>query len=205
MAGKRDDWTWRQGSPPPVIQDHSKAKLDLLRKYLREYLIIVGGRQKGYGHLELTVIDAFCGGGKFRPGNRDEAEIKGSPLVLLESAQSARDELFEQTRSDSFDWNVRFVFNDVAPDHTAYLQEVLKDEGHDISGRMITILTGEFETNLDHMIAATREISPRVGRSLWILDQTGWNAATLASIARILRELPRSEVILSTANCTQPH
>lgn len=199
MARKSDDWTWHHRSPPPVIQDHSKAKLDLLGKYLREYLRIVGGTQKRYGHLELTVIDAFCGGGRFRPGNRGEADIKGSPLVLLESARLAKEELLKQTRNDPFDWNVRFVFNDAAPDHTAYLKEVLKDEGHDISRETITILTGKFEANLDQMIAATRTISPRAGRSLWILDQTGWTAATLASIARILRELPRSEVILTLA------
>ena len=199
MAGRRDDWTWRQGSAPPTIQDHSKAKLALLGKYLHEYLRIVGGRQKGYGHLELTVIDAFCGGGRFRSENRDEADIKGSPLVLLEAAQIAREELLEQTRSDPFEWNVRFVFNDLSPEHTAYLQEVLTEEGHDIGGDAITILTGEFEANLDRMIAAARKISPRVGRSLWILDQTGWTAATFSSIARILRELPRSEVILTLA------
>ena len=199
MADSPGEWTWRRGQVPPLIQDHSKAKLELLGRYLREYLRIVGGRQKGYGHLELTVVDAFCGGGKFRSGDRDEAEIKGSPLVLLEAARAARGEILSQTRDSAFAWNVRFLFNDVAPDHTAYLREVLRHEGHDVSGGPIRILTGEFEANLDQMIAATREISPRVGRSLWILDQTGWSAATLGSIARILRELPKSEVILTLA------
>ena len=199
MADRPDDWTWGRGQAPPLIRDHSKAKLDLLGRYLREYLRIVGGRQKGYGHLELTVVDAFCGGGKFRSGDRVEAEIKGSPFVLLEAAQSARDEILNQTRDSAFAWNVRFLFNDVEPDHTAYLREVLRHEGHDTSAGPIRILTGEFEANLDQMIAAAREISPRVGRSLWILDQTGWSAATLRSIARILRELPKSEVILTLA------
>ncbi len=73
MADRLDDWTWRRGAPPPGIQDHSKAKLELLGRYLREYLRIVGGRQKGYGHLELTVVDAFCGGGQFMSGDREEA------------------------------------------------------------------------------------------------------------------------------------
>ena len=199
MADAPGEWTWRRGQAPPLIQDHSKAKLELLGRYLREYLRIVGGRRKGYGHLELTVVDAFCGGGKFRSGDRDEAEIKGSPLVLLEAARAARDEILSQTRGGAFAWNVRFLFNDVAPDHTAYLREVLRHEGHDVDGGPSRILTGEFEANLDQMIAAVREISPRVGRSLWILDQTGWSAATLGSIARILRELPRSEVILTLA------
>ena len=199
MAAKRDDWKWTLGAPPPIIQDHSTAKLDLLGKYLHEYLRIVGGKQKGYGHLELTVIDAFCGGGKFQAVDRSDADIKGSPLVLLDAAHTARNRFLEQMPESGFDWKVRFLFNDVDPDHTAYLSEVLKHEGYELGGDEITLLTGEFETNLDQMIAAVRGISPRSGRSLWILDQTGWSAATLTSIARILQELPRSEIILTLA------
>ena len=147
----------------------------------------------------MTVVDAFCGGGRFRSGDRQEADIKGSPLVLLDAAQAAREQFFEQMPKSDFDWKVRFVFNDVEPDHTAYLEEVLKGDGHDLRGDHVTLLTGEFETNLDRMIAAVRGISPRAGRSLWILDQTGWSAATLPSIARILKDLPGSEIILTLA------
>ena len=102
MADRPNDWTWRRGEAPPPIQDHSRAKLELLGLYLREYLRIVAGRQKRYGHLELTVVDAFCGGGKFQSGDRDEAEIKGSPLVLLQAAQAARDEVLDQIRDREF-------------------------------------------------------------------------------------------------------
>ena len=95
--------------------------------------------------------------------------------------------------------DLRFVFNDKNTEHITYLEEVLKKEGHVIDGRTITTLTGTFEANLDRMIGLTQEASPRAGRSIWILDQTGWNAATLGSIARILTELPKSEVILTLA------
>ena len=199
MDLRSDNWTWRPGEVPPKIQDHSKAKLELLGSYLREYLRIIGGTQKRYGYLKLTVVDAFCGGGEFRSGDRDEAEIKGSPLVLLDAAQIAREELRESIQESSFDWNVRFVFNDVAFEHTAYLRQALKTRGYELCDSSIQILTGEFEAILDQMIAAAKDLSPRSGRSLWILDQTGWSAATLASIARILRELPKSEVILTLA------
>ena len=121
-----------------IIQDHSTVKLDLLGRYLREYLRIVGGRQRGYGHLELTVVDAFCGGGKFRTADRKEADIKGSPLVLLDAAQAVRDQFFEQVPENEFDWKVRFLFNDVKPEHTVYLEEALKSNGHDLRGDDIT-------------------------------------------------------------------
>ena len=46
MAAKRDDWKWKLGARPPIIQDHSTVKLDLLGRYLREYLRIVGGNRR---------------------------------------------------------------------------------------------------------------------------------------------------------------
>ena len=199
MENDRSEWRWRLGDPPPILKDHSKAKLALLGGYLQEYLRIVGGTARRWGHLELTVVDAFCGGGAFREEARKEDEIAGSPLVLLDAAEAARKRLLDDAGPSTMTCDLRFIFNDIDADHIAYLKEVLKKEGYVIDGQTITTLTGTFETNLDRMIGLTQEASPRAGRSIWILDQTGWSAATLGSIARILTELPKSEVILTLA------
>ena len=192
-------WIWRPNRALPILADHSRMKLELFGRYLYDYLTIVGAKQRRFGHLELTVIDAFSGGGKFRSLERTEDDVKGSPLVLIDAAERARAALHEGAQGPQLDWNVRFVFNDVAPEHTAYLKTALKDEGIDPSDDEFTILTGTFESNLERMIAEVQKVSPRSGRSIWLLDQTGWNGATLQSIARILAKLPRSEIILTLA------
>ena len=135
-------------------------KLELFGRYLYDYLTIVGAKQRRFGHLELTVIDAFSGGGKFRSLERTEDDVKGSPLVLIDAAERARAALHEGAQGPQLDWNVRFVFNDVAPEHTAYLKTALKDEGIDPSDDEFTILTGTFESNLERMIAEVQKVSP---------------------------------------------
>lgn len=55
---------WRPGDPPPPIEEHSKAKLTVLRRYLRAYfdrLSVNPSREE----FRLDLIDGFSGGGVF--------------------------------------------------------------------------------------------------------------------------------------------
>ena len=77
---------WHPNEPPPQIEPHSKAKLDVLRRYIQEYF----NRLNVYPQREefrLDLIDGFAGGGTFRDGN---TELSGTPLVMLEEAEKAR-------------------------------------------------------------------------------------------------------------------
>jgi len=52
---------WEPDSPPPQIEAHSKAKLEVLRKYLRAYFdtLTVKPQQEAF---KLDPVDGFCGG-----------------------------------------------------------------------------------------------------------------------------------------------
>ena len=55
---------WRPGDPPPAIEEHSKAKLTVLRRYLQAYferLSVNPSREE----FKLDLVDGFSGGGTF--------------------------------------------------------------------------------------------------------------------------------------------
>lgn len=66
---------WHPDEAPPNIEPHSKAKLDVLRSYLRAYfdrLNVNPNREQ----FKLDLIDGFAGGGTFL----DEGAIRaGTP------------------------------------------------------------------------------------------------------------------------------
>ena len=80
---------WHPEEPPPIIEEHSKAKLLVLRKYLRAYfdrLNVNPNREE----FKLDLVDGFAGGGTFRDG---DDVVSGSPLVMLEEVEAARERL----------------------------------------------------------------------------------------------------------------
>ena len=64
------DFKWHPDEPPPLIEEHSKAKLDVLRSYLRAYfdrLNVNPARDE----FKLDLIDGFAGGGTFQGQHRN--------------------------------------------------------------------------------------------------------------------------------------
>ena len=54
-----------------------------------------------------------------------------------------------------------------------------------------------FECALDSILREIRRRQPRAGRAIFLLDQTGYSQVKLQLVARIFRELPAAEVILT--------
>ena len=80
---------WHPHEPPPPIKEHSKAKLTVLRRYLRAYFdrLNVNPQREEF---KLDLIDGFAGGGTFRDG--DEI-LSGTPLIMLEESAAAMERL----------------------------------------------------------------------------------------------------------------
>ena len=77
------DFKWHPDEPPPLIEEHSKAKLDVLRSYLRAYfdrLNVNSARDE----FKLDLIDGFAGGGTFRDNT---GIVSGTPLIMLEESK----------------------------------------------------------------------------------------------------------------------
>ena len=71
---------WHPNDPPPLLEDHSKAKLSVLRLYLRAYFDRLGNIP-ARDEFKLDLIDGFAGGGTFRDG---KVITSGTPLIMLE-------------------------------------------------------------------------------------------------------------------------
>ena len=63
----------------------------------------------------------------------------------------------------------------------------------------IVVLNSPFEDEVENILTAIKHRQPRAGRAIFLLDQTGFSQVQLMNVAKILRELPAAEVILTFA------
>ena len=185
---------WHPDEPPPSLEEHSKAKLTVLRSYLRAYfdrLNINPARDE----FKLDLIDGFAGGGIFQDG--DEI-VSGTPLIMLEETRNARARL-NRKRAKSLRLDCKYYFTDIEAAHTDHLKKILMERGYKGDGGEIVVRNSRFEDAADAIITEVRRRQPRAGRSIFLLDQTGFSQVELALVARIFRELPAAEVILTFA------
>lgn len=184
---------WCLGSPPPSIEEHSLAKLAVLRDYLSSYIDrLCAGSPRDVFKLDL--VDGFCGGGVF---STSDGEVSGSPLIMLEEAQEAYVRL-NADRVKPLAFDLKFHFNDVNSDHISYLRRVLADRAFDIPNDKICIYDpSPFRDVAGRIISDIRARQPRAGRALFLLDQTGFSQVDLSLIKSIFSSLPSAEVILT--------
>ena len=185
---------WHSDEAPPHIEAHSKAKLNVLRSYLRAYFdrLNVNPQREEF---KLALIDGFAGGGTFLDEN---TILSGTPLVMLEETKEAKNRL-NKKRVKRLHIDCKFYFVDKENAHTAHLRKILAERGHNVDGNRIVIRNGLFENELEGILASIRQRQPRSGRAIFLLDQTGFPQVELALISRIFNELPAAEVILTFA------
>ncbi len=187
-------FSWHPDGEPPKLEEHSKAKLDVLRRYLYAYFDRLAANP-ARDEFRLDLIDGFAGGGTFQHGNKTES---GTPLIMLEEYTSAQDRLNEG-RSKPLHFNCKFHFVDVNPDHTNHLRQVLDDRGYRVDNEKIVVHNSPFEDVAEDIIADVQRRQPRAGRAIFLLDQTGFSQVELTLVARIFERLPTAEVILTFA------
>ena len=188
------NFSWHPSEQPPLIEPHSKAKLDVLRSYLRAYfdkLNVNPNREE----FKLDLVDGFAGGGTFRDG---EDIVLGTPLIMLEEFQEAVKRL-NRNRTKSLNFDCKFYFVDKEGAHTDHLQKVLKEREYVVDDDKIVVRNSLFEEEVDNILTEIRRRQPRAGRAIFLLDQTGFSQVKLELVSQIFRELPAAEVILTFA------
>ena len=185
---------WHPDEPPPLIEEHSKAKLTVLRSYLRAYFDRLNANPQRE-EFKLDLVDGFVGGGTFRDGDED---LSGSPLIMLEESAAAVERL-NRNRTKPLRFDCKYYFVDVETAHTDHLRKVLTERGHGTHDDKIIVRTGRFKEELGGILQEIRRRQPRAGRAIFLLDQTGFSQVELALVSRILSELPAAEVILTFA------
>lgn len=188
------NFSWHPNGHPPSIEPHSKAKLDVLRSYLRAYfdrLNVKPNREK----FKLDLVDGFAGGGTFRDG---DDIVLGTPLIMLKEFQEAVERL-NQNRTKSLNFDCKFYFVDKEAAHTDHLQKVLKEREYVVDDDKIVVRNRRFEEEVDNILTEISHRQPRAGRAIFLLDQTGFSQVELELVAQIFRKLPAAEVILTFA------
>ena len=188
------EFRWSPNEPPPPIEPHSKAKLKVLRSYLRAYFDRLNVRPQRE-EFKLDLVDGFAGGGTFRDG--DEI-LSGTPLIMLEELESAKKRL-NDGRKKPLHFDCKCYFVDVKRAHTDHLRQVIAKRGYELDDDQIVIRNGAFENEVDGIILDISRRQPRAGRAIFLLDQTGFANVEISLVSRILGRLPSAEVILTFA------
>ncbi len=187
-------FVWVPGSPPPAIEEHSFAKLSVLRNYVSDYIDrLCDG--SGRDVFKWDLVDGFSGGGLFL--NEGE-EVSGTPLIMLEEAEAAYARLNEK-RTKPLHFDLKFHFVDVACDHTRFLSGVLKERDFHIPNHEVKVHNKPFEDIASEIIEDIKRHQPEAGRALFLLDQKGFSQVEFGLIRRIFDELAHAEVILTFA------
>lgn len=190
-------YDWCLGDPLPALLRHSAVKHALLREYLVEYFLTLVSTPH-QDRIQLTVIDGFCGGGRYI--NEASNEVPGSPIVILEAVQEAKARLLhEQQRRKPIEFDIELICIDESPAAIEHLRYVFEDQGYgDMLRRgSVQTLVGDFNQLADKVIAEANRRSPKAGRAIFVLDQYGYDKVPLSSLHQIFSSLKRAEVILT--------
>lgn len=188
-------YTWKNG--PEAIQQHSIAKHRILQTYLAKYFqTLVGNRPRD--EFKLTLVDGFAGGGLyFHKDTR--AIVRGSPFICLDAEREAAYEI-NKDRKKPVRLDITHIFVEAAKAAYNHLDDALRKEGYaNRIGSSIQLRRGAFEDEVDSIIDFIAKKSPINGRSIFILDQFGYNAISTKIMHKILSTLKGSEIILTFA------
>src|SRR5580698_10028245 len=103
----RSPYGWEPGSPPPIVQQHSVAKHDILRAYLGAYIRTLVADPKR-DEFRLVLVDGFAGGGLYRHAHTGK-EVLGSPFIMLDAVKEA-DAAINAERRKQVKLNIEYFF-----------------------------------------------------------------------------------------------
>lgn len=191
----RAPYIWRPDGPLPLIKQHSVAKHEVLRAYLLEYMqtLVSSPHQE---ELRFTLVDGFAGGGMYQHEATKET-VFGSPLVLLEAAKEA-EALINLGRHKPIRLSLDYFFVEIDNKAVAQLTHTLRAQGYgERLGADIQVLNMDFEQAAEGIRRFISNKNPRIGRSIFFLDQYGYNQVPAPLIRSIFAQLPAAEVILT--------
>lgn len=184
------DWDFHQ---PPDISEHSLAKHEVYRSYLRRYLQELT-KVFGLDRFRINIVDGFAGGGIYKHPATGEPYF-GSPIQLLQVLEELQIELqAKQEKPFVLDFVVHLVEAD--KDALNSLRLTIKHAG--FGGYENTKLFIYEETFEEALPTIQSRVRSR-GRTIFILDQYGYQQVPFRLLTEIFKNLIRPEVILTFA------
>lgn len=190
-------YKWPADGSGAILQQHSVAKLEVLREYLVAYFQTLVTRP-GQEEVRLTLVDGFAGGGVYLHEDTRK-RILGSPFVFLEASKQAQD-IINATRQKPVRFLISYIFVEKNKNAIASLRATLNAEGYGARiGEDIYVVCDTFDAQCDTVITAIKERSPNAGRSVISLDQYGYKDVPTWLIKKLLTQLNRTEILLTFA------
>lgn len=189
-------FVWKPGNKLPTLKPHSGAKLRLIEHYLQAYFDTVVSSPR-MDRLRITLVDGFCGGGAF---DANGLRVQGTPFLLLNAIKTAQAKL-NASRAKPIEIDAQFHFVDLSKHHIDFLREELIREGYLARiGHDIHLHCKKFEEAAVDIEASIQKRTVRgKGRSLFLLDQTGYGDAPFATIRSLFGNFEKAECILTFA------
>lgn len=163
-----------------VVLPHSKAKLDLYKSYLSEYLPILGN--SGYVDA-INIFDIFCGTGVYDDGNL------GSPLIA--AACIAEYELYFEQKGQ-LSKPVKLFINDFDKNKVSSVSEMI--DAIPLKNCKVTPYNKDASEMFDIVADKINSFSSRE-RSLIFIDPYGYSKIDKNKLFNLLKR-KRSEIIL---------
>lgn len=189
-------YNWAIGERPPVVQQHSVAKHEILRAYLIAYIqtLISSPRQEEF---RLTLVDGFAGGGIYRHASTGE-EVMGSPFVMLDAVKEA-EFLVNKDRHKKVRLHLDYFFIEYDKGAVEVLRHQLRERGYGAKlDESIFVLQSRFQDKTEEIATFIRR-KGRATRSIFLLDQYGYSEVPAYLINKLLQTLPGGEIILTFA------
>lgn len=189
------EWTDWQAGKLPKLEAHSRAKLNVLRSYVTDYICILCADSFGRDSFRITLVDGFAGGGAY-----DEAEF-GSPFVLLEAVAAAEAKI-NANRQKPLQIDCHYYFVDKNTDALDCLRAQLEASPFkQCIGQTIFLMPGSFRECQTEIVLKTKARFSRGGaRAIFFLDQFGYTDVHPLMLRGISNELNnKAEFILNFA------
>lgn len=165
---KPDSTSWE-------IKPHTRAKHEILRRYLGAWFPILGS-----GNTRVVYIDGFCGPGRYQDGE------DGSPIIALKEAMS-HSKLLAKNK-------LTFLFLDEREDRINQLKEEI--EGMNLPPNFTALpLCGKFEELeelLNHLKSEGKQLAP----TFVFIDPFGFSGLPFRLVQRLL-ENEKTEVFVN--------
>lgn len=198
MSKNNGQYDWSQTGNPPKIAPHSRAKHDVLKEYIKQYVRVLTANPR-MPKLTLHLVDGFSGGGIYLDKLTNE-ECYGSPLVILDAVRDVEKEINAE-RSNPFQVAANCYFIDADQNATACLSDTLKKNGYASQLQQnIHCITGMFAQKVDEVIKVIGGTGRQnAARAIFFLDQYGYKDVPFPTLKKILTTLPNAEIILTFA------
>lgn len=188
--------SWNAGSRPPTIRAHTAEKHRLLESYLARYVATLTQNVK-MDRLSLTLVDGFSGGNVYSDPATG-ADRPGSPSIIMGAIREAERRAREK-RTKDFKIDDHYFFIEKDREAFSSLEYTLKSSGHARAiGETIFPVNDDFAVQADRIIKFILAKSKK-GRSIFVLDQCGYDRVPFHCIRDILERVPHAEIILTFA------